>query len=51
MTEKLSPYSLLITTFHATTMTGPRDAIQARVDRLLRGKLLPAIAQIQPLDF
>ena len=51
MTEKMSPYSLLITTFHATTMTGDRDVIQARVDHLLRGKLLPAIAQAQPLDF
>ena len=51
MTEKLSPYSQMITTFHATTMTGNRDMIRARVDHLLRGKLLPAIDQAQPLDF
>ena len=51
LTEKLSPYSRLITTFHATTMAGDRDALQARVDRLLRGMLLPAIDRAQPLDF
>ena len=50
MTEKLSPYSLLITAFHATTMGGSRETIQARVDHLLRGKLLPIIDQAQPLD-
>ena len=51
LTEKLFPYSRLITTFHATTMAGDRDALQARVDRLLRGMLLPAIDRAQPLDF
>ncbi len=51
MTEKLSPYSQLITTFHATTMAANRDKIRTRVDHLLRGKLLPAIDQAQPLDF
>ena len=43
LTAKLAPYSLLITSFHATTMTGDRDVIRKRVDHLLRGKLLPAI--------
>jgi thiamine kinase-like enzyme len=51
MTEKLYAYSRLLTTFHATTMAGNRDALQARVDRLLRGNLLPAIDRAQPLDF
>ena len=43
LTAKLAPYSLLITSFHATTMTGDRDVIRKRVEHLLRGKLLPAI--------
>jgi len=51
LTRKLHPYSLLITAFHATTTAADREKLQARVDHLMRGRLLPAIEQAEPLDF
>lgn len=52
LTQKLYPYSLLITAFHATTTaSGDREKLQGRVDHLMRGRLFPAIGRAQPLDF
>ena len=52
LTQKLLPYSLLITAFHATTTaSGNREMLQGRVDHLMRGRLFPAIDRAQPLDF
>ena len=50
-TISLSPYSLLIMSFHATTISEDRAMLEARVNHLVRGRLLPAIDEAQPLDF
>ena len=51
LTRRLSPYSLLIMSFHATTISEDRAMLEARVNHLVRGRLLPAIDEAQPLDF
>jgi len=52
VTEKLMPYCLLLMAFQAISISGDDPAaIQVRVDRVLRQRLLPAIEQARPLDF
>ena len=52
VTQKLIPYCLLMMTFQSISTCGEDAAgIQARVDRVLRARLLPAIEMAQPLEF
>ena len=52
ITQKLMPYCLLMMTCHSLSIAGnSREAFKARIDGVLRGRLLPAIDTAQPLDF
>ena len=52
ITNMLMPVAMLLMTYHAFhygEMT--EEAINARVERVIRGRLLPAIKNAQPIDF
>ena len=52
ITKKLTPYCLLLMTFHALSTQGDNiEAVKMRIDLVLRQRLLPAIENVQPLDF
>ncbi|MBR1796988.1 MAG: anti-sigma factor antagonist [Clostridiales bacterium] len=52
ITQKLMPYCLLMMTFHALSTQGDNiEAVKMRIDLVLRQRLLPAIEDVQPLDF
>ncbi|MBO6302474.1 MAG: anti-sigma factor antagonist [Ruminiclostridium sp.] len=52
ITQKLMPYCLLLMAQRALSIIGnDRDAIKIRVDTVIRQRLLPAIENVQPLDF
>ena len=52
ITQKLMPYCLLLMTYHALSSAGgSRADIDIRIEKVLRAKLLPAIENVQPLDF
>ena len=52
ITQKLMPYCLLLMTFHALSTQGDNiEAVKMRIDLVLRQRLLPAIENVQPLDF
>ena len=52
VTRKLMPYCLLLMAFQAISISGEDKAmIQARVDSVLRTRLLPAIDTVEPLEF
>lgn len=51
-TKRLMPYTLLLMVYQALRIVGDdREAKRLRVDALLRGRLLPAIENVAPLDF
>ena len=50
--QKLMPYCLLLMTYHSVGVKGDNpELIKGSIDRVLRGRLLPAIENVQPLDF
>ena len=52
ITQMLMPIALLLMTYHSFHYGNlDEQAIAARVERLIRGKLLPAIKDAQPIDF
>lgn len=51
-TQRLMPYCLLLMTYQAIRVAGSNEQMmQARVDAILRGRFLPAIERVAPLDF
>ena len=52
ITQKLMPYCLLMMTFQALSTQGDNiEAVKMRIELVLRQRLLPAIENVQPLDF
>lgn len=52
VTMKLMPYCLLLMTFQSISIVGSDvESIKARVDLVLRQRLLPAIEHVAPLEF
>ena len=52
ITGMLMPITFLMMTYHSLHHSVlDEEAIRSRVDRLIRGKLLPAIENAQPIDF
>lgn len=52
ITEMLMPIAFLMMTYHSFRYSVlDEQAIAGRVERLIRGKLLPAIQNAQPIDF
>jgi hypothetical protein len=46
------PYCLLLMTYQSMRIAGDdKSVIAARVDGVLRARLLPAIEHVEPLDF
>jgi uncharacterized protein (TIGR02172 family) len=51
-TQALMPYCLLLMTYQSMRIAGDdKSVIAARVDGVLRARLLPAIEHVEPLDF
>ena len=51
-TKQLMPYCMLLVTYQSMRIAGADEqTLQARVDGLLRPRLLPAIEDAAPLDF
>ena len=51
-TKRLMPYYLLLMAYQSVRIAGgDAQAIQARIDRVLRERFLPAIENVAPLDF
>ena len=52
ITNMLMPLALLMMTYHSFHYSVmDEESIKARVERLIRGRLLPAISNAQPIDF
>ena len=52
ITNMLMPLALLMMTYHSFHYgVMDEESIKARVERLIRGRLLPAISNAQPIDF
>ena len=52
ITQKYMPYGMLLLGFHSITVGGTdKEEIKQRVDAIVRGSLIPAIENAQPLDF
>ena len=52
ITQKLMPYCILMMTFHSLSILGDDiETKKSRIDIILRQRLLPAIENVQPLDF
>lgn len=52
ITQKLMPYCMLLLANRALGIVGDnKDAIKMRIDPIIRQRLLPAIENVQPLDF
>lgn len=52
ITQKYLPYATLLMAFHSSMISGAdKEVLRARVEGLVRGRLLPAIDTAQPLDF
>ena len=52
ITQKYLPYAWLLMSFHSSMVSGTdREALQPRIDALVRGRLLPVLDSAQPLDF
>ena len=52
MTDMLMPLALLVMTYHSFHYgVMDEESIKIRVERVIRGRLLPAIKTAQPIDF
>ena len=53
ITQKYLPYAMLLSAFHSYMITGMdnKEALKLRIDAIVKGRLLPAIETVQPLDF
>ena len=50
--QKYMPYAFLLMSFHSCMVTGiDKAALKPRIDAVVRGKLIPAIDDVKPLDF
>ena len=53
ITQKYLPYAMLLMSFHSCMVSGMdnKEVLKPRIDAVVKGRLLPAIDNAQPLDF